>query len=120
VGRLEWSDVLGTGPRPAHTLVQLLCDSWIGRVAMTGRSEVLDVGRRTRTWSPPQRRAIVARDGHCTHGDCTRGPEWCQIHHIDPWDPDGETNIANGTLLCTWHHTHHHVYGQGARAPTCC
>ncbi len=120
VGRLGWCDAIGSGPRPAYTVVQLLCDSWIGRIAMTGRGEVLDVGRRTRTWSPAQRRAIVARDGHCTHPGCTRPPEWCQIHHVDPWDPVGETNIDNGTLRCLWHHTHHHVYAQGARAPTCC
>ena len=120
LGLVGWCDAIGSGPRPAHTVVQLLCDSWIGRVAMTGRGEVLDVGRRTRTWSPAQRRAIVVRDGHCTHGTCTRGPEWCQIHHVDPWDPVGETNIDNGTLRCLWHHTHHHAHSQGARAPTCC
>ena len=120
LGLVGWCDAIGSGPRPAHTVVQLLCDSWIGRVAMTGRGEVLDVGRRTRTWSPAQRRAIVVRDGHCTHGTCTRGPEWCQIHHVDPWDPVGETNIDNGTLRCLWHHTHHHAHAQNARAPTCC
>ena len=120
LGQLGWCDAIGSGPRPAHTVVQLLCDSWIGRVAMSGRGEVLDVGRRTRTWSPAQRRAIVVRDGHCTHPGCTRPPEWCQIHHVDPWDPDGETNIDNGTLRCLWHHTHHHAHSQGARAPTCC
>ncbi|MEZ5144636.1 MAG: HNH endonuclease signature motif containing protein, partial [Acidimicrobiales bacterium] len=107
-----WADAVGTGPVPGPTLVQLLCDSWVGRIVMAGRSEPLDVGRRTRTWSAAQRRAIVARDRHCTHPGCTRGPEWCQIHHIVPWDLHGDTDVGNGTLLCLWHHTHHHLTGR--------
>ncbi|MEZ5142041.1 MAG: HNH endonuclease signature motif containing protein [Acidimicrobiales bacterium] len=60
-------------------------------------------------WSDAQRRAIIACDGHCTHPGCTRGPEWCDIHHVQGWDDGGPTDVANGTLRCRWHHTWHHL-----------
>ncbi|MFN8040156.1 MAG: DUF222 domain-containing protein [Acidimicrobiales bacterium] len=104
-----WGDAIGVGPLPVHLLAQLACDCWMGRTVMAGPSVPLDVGRRRRTFTDDQRRAIVARDRHCTHPRCTRGPEWCQIHHLDDWDHDGPTDIANGTLRCTWHHTWHHL-----------
>jgi hypothetical protein len=106
----RWADARASGPLPVHVLEQLLCDCWVGRVVLRGGREVLDVGRRTRTWSSAQRRAIIARDRHCTHPGCTRGPEWCDVHHIADWDDGGLTAVDNGTLRCRWHHTWHHLH----------
>src|SRR5206468_2148349 len=47
------------------TLDRLTCDCSIARVITDGPSQVLDVGRATRTWPTPIRRAIEARDGGC-------------------------------------------------------
>ncbi|MEZ5142893.1 MAG: DUF222 domain-containing protein [Acidimicrobiales bacterium] len=112
----RWADATASGPVPVHLVDQVLCDCWVGRVALRGRSEVLDMGRRSRVWSDAQRRAIVARDRHCTHRGCTRGPAWCDIHHVVDWDDDSPTDVANGTLRCRWHHTWHHLHHPRRRA----
>jgi hypothetical protein len=59
---------------------RLACDAGIHRIVVKGASEVLDVGRKTRTWNWAQRRAIRARHGHrCTAHGCDR--RITQIHH---------------------------------------
>jgi len=92
-----------------ETLKLLACDCSISRILLEGDSEVLDAGRRTRIWSPAQRRAIIARDRHCQADGCDRDPRWCDVHHIDHWFDGGPTDIGNGTLLCRWHHTKEHI-----------
>ena len=44
----------------------LLCDCDISRAIVNGKSEVLDLGRATRTVSAAQWKALVVRDRHCT------------------------------------------------------
>jgi hypothetical protein len=103
------SDVTGLGPVPRTTIETLLCDSWAGRILLRGRSEILDVGRRTRTFTPTQRRALIARDGPgCTHPGCDRPATWCDTHHDHHWAHGGPTDHTNARLLCRWHHTWHH------------
>lgn len=91
------------------TLRMLACDSSISRIVLGPRSEVLDVGRKTRVWSPAQRRAIIARDRHCTAPGCEMSPAWCDIHHQDHWTDGGHTTIDKGALYCRFHHTLHHL-----------
>jgi len=98
----------GLGPVARSTLERLTCDAAIGRVIMRGRSEVLDVGRRTRLVTPTQRRALVIRDGGCVAEGCDRPPEWCDAHHVVHWIDGGMTDASVLTLLCSLHH--HHVH----------
>ena len=86
------------------TAQRLLCDARLTRIVMNAKSQILDVGRATRTWSPAQRTAITARDRHCRGPSCDRPPDWCHIHHIRWWSNGGHTNLDNGILLCTRHH----------------
>ncbi|TFC39940.1 DUF222 domain-containing protein [Cryobacterium sp. TMT2-42-4] len=45
------------------------------------------------------------RDGGCLWGGCDRSPAWSEAHHINEWLKDtGNTNLANGVLLCHPHH----------------
>ena len=83
---------------------RLLCDARLTRIVMNARSQILDVGRATRTWTPAQRTAITARDRHCRGPGCDRPPDWCHIHHIRWWSNGGHTDLDNGILLCTRHH----------------
>ena len=104
----EHNDLDFGGPVSAETWRRLTCDCSIHRIVMRGRSELLDVGRLTRTVPAPLWRALVARDQHCTHPGCTAPPAWCEAHHITHWADGGPTNLANLTLLCWRHHRQHH------------
>ena len=77
---------------------------------MDGPSQVLDVGRATRTVNTAQWNALVARDQHCTHPGCTRPPAYCDAHHIIHWTRGGPTNLANLSLLCWEHHRKQHLH----------
>jgi 5-methylcytosine-specific restriction protein A len=89
------------------TLDRIACDCDVSRVIVSGKSEVIDVGRATRTISPALWKALVARDRHCTHPGCEKPPGWCEVHHDIPWQHGGTTSPENCRLLC-WHHHHLH------------
>jgi len=86
------------------TLHRLLCDADISRVITRGDSEILDVGRASRTATAAQRRALTIRDGGCVFPGCDRPPGWCQAHHINWWENNGPTDLANLCYLCSRHH----------------
>jgi hypothetical protein len=91
------------------TLERLTCDCDVSRVVTAGRSEVLDVGRATRTIPPAIWKALVARDGHCTAPGCDRPPGWCEAHHVQHWSRGGKTSLDNLVLLCHHHHRRRHL-----------
>ena len=71
--------------------------------------EVLDVGRRARSFTTAQRLALVERDGGCAF--CGLPPSMTEAHHIRWWARHGgATNLDNGVLLCT---TCHHRIHEG-------
>lgn len=92
-----------------ETARRLACDAGIHRLIVKGKSEILDVGRKTRDWPVAQRRAIAARHGHrCAIGSC--GRVIFQIHHIEWWENGGHTKVDNGVPLCL---AHHHLVHEG-------
>jgi hypothetical protein len=91
------------------TLERLTCDCKLSRILMDGPSQVLDVGRATRTVSNAMWNALVARDQHCSHPGCTRGPAYCDAHHIIHWSKGGPTSLADLKLLCWEHHRKQHL-----------
>ena len=64
----------------------------------------MDVGRRYRTETPAQRRALTARDRGCRWPGCGMPAVWCTAHHIRPWQRGGRTRLPNLILLCFVHH----------------
>jgi hypothetical protein len=92
------------------TIRRLACDSLVSRVLWAGRSELLDVGRRTRVVPAALRRAVIVRDRHCVWKGCTQNPRWCDVHHIIFWADGGETVLHNLCLLCRYHHTLAHRF----------
>ena len=86
-----------------------LCDSTLYRAVLDAESQPLDIGRDTRSWPTPIRRAITLRDSGCVFPGCDRPPSWCDVHHCHDWDYGGETNLDNGALLCRKHHTFLHA-----------
>jgi len=93
-----------TGPVAATTLRKLACDADIIPVLLGTHGEILDLGRKTRLFTPAQRLALTARDQGCTFPNCTIPAPWCEAHHITYWSQNGPTNAGNGTLLCSHHH----------------
>jgi hypothetical protein len=97
------------GPVDPQVARRITCDASISRVITAGRSEPLDVGRRTPVVSHAQRRAVVMRDGHCQFPECERPHAWCDAHHIVHWADGGATDLRNLILLCRRHHRSVHA-----------
>ena len=98
-----------TGPCSADMARRIACDASLYRLVFGTNSEILDIGRSTRQWTVPQRRAVTARDGHCRGPSCDRPAAWCDLHHVAWWTRDsGPTSVDNALLLC--HHCHKLVH----------
>ncbi|HEX7203296.1 MAG TPA: HNH endonuclease, partial [Arthrobacter sp.] len=93
-----------TGPVAATTLRKIACDADIIPALLGTNGEILDLGRKTRLFTPAQRLALTARDQGCTFPNCTIPAPWCEAHHITYWSHGGPTTTTNGALLCTHHH----------------
>ena len=102
-------ETVGGQVMDVESVRQLACDSSVSRVVLGPDSKVLNVGRKTRVWTAAQRRAVVARDRHCTADGCERPAQWCDVHHIIHWADGGDTSVENGRLLCRYHHTQQHI-----------
>ncbi len=109
----EWArcEIAGTGPIPLRELERLACGADIFGVIFDGDGQPLWHGRRVRTVTDAQWRALVARDRHCVV--CEAAPNWCEAHHLVPWRAPhrGSTNIDNLALLCT--RCHHELHDSG-------
>ncbi len=74
-----------------------------------GDSEILDLGRTRRLFSPAQRRALRLRDRTCRAEGCDIPAAWCEAHHAGlPWSRGGRTDLDGGLLLCHHHHQRAH------------
>ena len=98
-GRCE---IPGVGAMARSELERLGCDAEIYGLIFDGRGVPLYHGRRTRTVSPQQWRALVARDRGCVI--CGAKPSLCQAHHVRYWILGGRTDIDNLALVCHQHH----------------
>lgn len=88
---------------------RLACTAGIVPVVLGGASEILDLGRTHRLFSSPQRKALGIRDRHCRAEGCDIPAAWCEAHHArDPWSRGGKTDLADGLLLCPFHHHRAH------------
>ncbi|MEP7034164.1 MAG: DUF222 domain-containing protein [Actinomycetota bacterium] len=99
-----------------QTIRRLACDAMIIPVVLGGGSEILDVGRARRLFTPGLLAAMRLRDKGCTIPGCTAPPQWADGHHIIHWVDGGKTSLLNGALLCPRHHTIAHQRGWTATA----
>jgi hypothetical protein len=98
------SELDQAGPVDPEMVRRMACDAGISRVVMAGRSEPLDVGRRTPVVPPAMRRAVAIRDRGCRFPGCDRPQGWCDAHHVVHWADGGPTALQNLVLLCRRHH----------------
>jgi hypothetical protein len=102
-------EIPGVGPIPKNVLDRLACDAEVFGIIFNGQGVCLWHGRSTRTASPQQWRALLARDRGCVL--CAAHPGFCEAHHIIEWLDLGETEIENLALLCVKHHHQIHETG---------
>jgi hypothetical protein len=100
-GRIE----VMADPVSIETIERHLCDTGTIGVMFDDDGSCLNVGKEQRLFTQRQRIGLALRDGGCRIGHCDRPPSWCEAHHIDYWGrDDGKTDIADGILLCRFHH----------------
>lgn len=99
------ADVAGVDlPISAATARRLASDAEVIPIVLGGESEILDQGRACRLFTPAQRRAMAVRDEGCVWPGCNAPPGWCEAAHLRSWLDGGPTDLANGVLLCAFHH----------------
>ena len=98
---------LGHGPAiTARALLSWACEAEVVPVVFNASGGVLSYGRRRRYATPGQRLALAARDRGCSFPGCDRPPAWCEAHHVLEWILDGDTELDNLCLVCSYHHRH--------------
>ena len=108
---LDWGQ-----PVSGEFLRRVACDSELTCILVDANGDPLSVGRTRRTFTPAQRRALVARDRGCVL--CGRPAVWCDSHHLVHWVDGGETSVKNGALVCNrCHHKLHEGGYQLVRKP---
>jgi len=99
---------LDTGETISPSLARrLACEADIIPAVLGGKSQVLDLGRRSRFYTEAQRIAKTIEQGGCLAEGCDAPPGMCHLHHPVPWSQGGPTN-RDGWLLCPTHHTRAH------------
>jgi len=80
----------------------LVCDAGLHTVLEDTNGDPLHMGRRRTSISDAQRRAVHARDRHCTWPGCAATT--VQLHHRHHRVAGGHDDIENLVALCTHHH----------------
>lgn len=89
-----------------------LCEGDSIEVTMARDGNPLDLGRTARLYNQRQREALATRDGGCLWPGCDRPPAFTEAHHTRQWKRDrGRTDVADGCLLCRFHHLQLHSNG---------
>jgi Domain of unknown function (DUF222) len=92
-------------PLSAAAVRRLACTARIIPAVLGGNSEVLDLGRSRRLFSRAQRKALRIKHQRCRARGCRVKAAWTEAHHLrQPWAEGGATDLADGTLLCSFHH----------------
>ena len=89
----------------------LFGDARIFPVLLGNTGEILAYGSTRRIFTEGQRLAMIARDLGCSFPGCTRPPALCQSHHITGYAITRRTTVADGTLLCGFHHREYEDLG---------
>ncbi|MEO5852988.1 MAG: DUF222 domain-containing protein [Nocardioides sp.] len=109
VAGLGVAETDGGQPITAGEARRLACNAALIPAVLGRQSEVLDLGRTSRLFSPAQRKALAIRHPECRAEECTVPAAWCEAHHLGtPWSTGGRTDLADGTLLCHFHHRRIH------------
>ena len=93
-----------SGPQTRARIEATLCDARISRVLRDAFGQVHSLQTLTDQITTSQRRAVSARDRHCTARGCTRPPAFTDLHHLIHRKDSGTTTTNNPVLLRRRHH----------------
>jgi hypothetical protein len=94
------------------TVERFACATGMIPIGFDTDGQVVNVGREQRLFTARQRVGLAARDGGCVFPGCDRPASWTEAHHIDEFHAhEGKTDIADGVLLCRFHHMWVHNHG---------
>ncbi len=97
---------LDTGERiTAGQARRMACEAGLVPAVLGGDSRVLDIGRKGRLFTDPQRIARIVEQATCEHPTCDVPAAFCHAHHRTPWACGGTTNKDDLQWLCPRHHT---------------
>lgn len=86
-------------------LRKLACAADLIPMVLSGDGVPLDMGRLARLATYRQRLALRALHPTCALEGCDMAFEWCEIHHLKPWERGRFTDLDNLVPLCSYHHT---------------
>ncbi len=95
----------------ANQIRRLACEADIIPMVLDDHGVPLDVGRTVRLATYKQRLALRALHPTCAAEGCDVEFDWCEIHHLRPWDKGGPTDLDNLVPLCSYHHHWVHECG---------
>jgi hypothetical protein len=101
---------LSGGTRVSASQVRhMACNAGIIPMVFNGKSLPIDHGHEQRLFTTSQKQDLAHRDGGCTAPGCDKPPEECEGHHWRmQWAHGGTTELADGVLLCPFHHRRAH------------
>lgn len=94
---------------------RLACGSGVLPAVFAGSALPLDLGRSTRFFTEAQRTALATAYDECAAAGCDRPFAWTELHHEQPWQHGGTTDLANALPLCGFHHRLIHSGTHAAR-----
>lgn len=94
---------------PVHIAAAAMCDGFVQRAVVGTDGVPLQLDRRSRLFSPHQRRALAILHPGCAVRGCTAPVGWCEAHHVRSWADGGATDLDNAILLCRHHHLEVHL-----------
>ena len=113
-GELTRAGLIDGTPIELEELRRLACDADIVPAIFDADAQPLYLGRTQRAPNQAQKLALYRRDHHCTQ--CGLAAQACDIHHVQPWEHGGPTNIDNLVLLCPTCHRKAHRVGHNPGA----
>jgi len=96
---------LADGTKLTSTQIRrLACEADIIPMIMDTNGVCLDMGHTVRLATHKQRLALRAMHATCAVEGCDMDFDWCEIHHLHPWEKGGRTDLDNLVPLCSYHH----------------
>jgi hypothetical protein len=88
----------------SRQLRRLACEADIIPMVLDTDGVCLEMGDTVRLATYNQRLALRAMHATCAVEGCDMDFDWCEIHHLHPWENDGLTDLDNLVPLCSYHH----------------